>query len=166
MPKHYVSFPSGFRTPVGPDDVTANDGDVQITALHKVYADGMTVSQTWEFKSEVLECAKRLIPNLKEFLLANRGNANISYTAYEFLNDSVKFIETGRRDINCTTHIELVKLEQESITEVKKPIKSTRPDISYTLPNQRYLTYWARRPGGIEDILCTLNYIFGTNSHA
>lgn len=164
MASNYTTYPSGFKAPVIGEAETSTDVDATVVALHKLLESNNPIVQNWSFISEVLDAAKRLIPNFNEFLAINKANANISASAYDLLVETVNFINSGYRLVSLHTHLDLLNNEIRLGHKPNGQISNRKLPVAAT-PVRCALLEWSRRKGGVEDILCTLNYIFGTNPH-
>lgn len=164
MASNYTTYPSGFKAPVIGDAETSSDVNATVVALHKLLESKNPIVHNWSFISEVLDTAKLLIPNFNEFLAINKANPRISASAYDLLVETVNFINTGTRMISLYTHLNLLSNETYLGHKPSGHIESRKLPV-VAAPARCALLEWSRRPGGVEDILCTLNYIFGTNPH-
>lgn len=164
MAFNYTTYPSGFKAPVVGDAETSSDVNAAIVALHQLLESRNPVTNNWSFISEVLETAKLLIPNFNEFLAVNKTNPRISTSAYELVVEAVNFINTGNRLVSLHTHLDILNTESKLGHKPNGRVEKRKLPV-VSVPARHALLQWSRRPNGIEDILCTLNYIFGTNPH-
>lgn len=164
MASNYTTYPSGFKVPVATEGTTSTEADAQVCALHQLLEQQNPIVQNWQFISEVLDAAKRLVPSFTELAMINRDNAAITGNAYDLLVETANFINKGYRLVSLPTLLGVVIEEQQRAVDMT-PKAKVRPLIKLEVPARHALYQWAQRPGGVNDILCTLNYIFGTNPH-
>lgn len=160
MASNYTKYPSGFKVVVSNEGVSVSEADVQVKSLYDAMGTVPSIINNFQFIAEVLSCAKRLIPSMSDFIKINALSPTVSRNGYDLLRDTIEYIETGRRPLSINTYTTMVvyELPNATYTDVRKP-------IGMTIPPRQYLTRWARQPNGILDILCTLNFIFGTKPH-
>lgn len=183
----YVYYPRGYRRIVSGDvdDATMDErasrlaerkvmnsvGDDEVTALYHEWKTVGTDITDWSFVSRVIRCAARLMPNLDLFLRAQLTNRRLHGMNFDFLNEIVKVVHSGRTDLSPLTALELMDdcPEPRGISDRRK----LNRDLTISLPpgTQRAgrrpeITLWLAHSDGVEAIVCTLYVLFGTKRGA
>lgn len=161
----YQYYPTGYRVPLVDGPRTENAIDVQVAALYNEFKSNPANCENFEFRQQVIECAKRLFGQFHGWLDAQDHNVKISKHAYDFIEDTLEFISTGRRPIEILSRLGIIDSERASgkYENDKAEQRRTRLRDKLSVPSREYLYHWLRHRGGFEDMLCTLNFIFGTD---
>lgn len=91
----------------------------------------------------------------------------VNKTVQRFLNDTVKFIETGKRDAEVSTWVYLI---HESVTQPQETKagygqQQDKPVFKGKLSDDidtQFLAKWVAQPNGFNDLMWTLRILFGT----
>lgn len=166
MPKRSV-YPRGYDvvTPNGfaKLQVITVDGDTEVTQLYNQHMAKHGEYRSWAFQSAVLRAAKRLIGrSLLDWVERQTHNRNLNGPAIRFIADTIKFIETGRREISNINWLPLLtNMPQEDLIQNRKfELSSAHIDVVRKC-NNNYLQAWMDMPGGYEDLLVTLYILYG-----
>jgi hypothetical protein len=160
---HYIVYPRYFVTPLlGSDHDEKSDGDLEVVDLYAMYMNRFAKRDSWPFQERVLAVALRLFgPDFQNWLRLQNDNPKLRGMNLEFLNDTLRFIETGQRHVSYLSWIELmnemddgVSLPPQSQSSLLRPYK--------TKETAQVLQAWCRRPHGLDDLVCSLNAFFGS----
>ena len=163
MANSYQYYPVGLRAPIDGMPLQQTKADAEVQNLYKLLLANDTMTDTWKFRRLVIDAAVRLLPDFDLFIVSQHGNDRVKPNALELLNDTVEFIATGQRRVQVMTRYSIMCLEHNPPYDSartqglirKVELKSTG------LRGRDALTTWIRHEGGLEDMLCTLNALFG-----
>jgi hypothetical protein len=166
MPNHVKMFPRGYsggQSRAKP--VHSNrEGDPEITALWKQYCEPVNNSTSWQFRRLVLGCAKRLLGGRPNWFLSQDPNPWVLAYNYQFVIDTLRFIGTGRRRISIHAWPDLLsnypKNELPDVSN-RHEIADTFTQLALTTSIDALLQLWCSHPKGFDDMICTLNLLFG-----
>lgn len=157
-PRLYSSFLAGD------DNAVISDGDESIELLYKVYVDRSAHTKSWSFYKNVLQNALRLLGDPETWFTSQLANASLVGYNRQFLLDTLKYIETGARELPVESWYDLVgessprqrTLFAESGERYAAMVLPTASESSL-----RFLQQWIGRRYGFEDLLLTLHLLFG-----
>jgi len=159
-------YPRGFSSSQrdGKVDVSYNrvDGDPIVSRVFVRYMDNIS-ERSWTDKSDLFKSAYQLIgPNLAEWLAIQLQNEYLDDNAVRYLNDSLLFLQTGRRSIDNLTWFSVLsnnpnqgRPEHRKVTIEVKSLKSI-----YELEAQ-WLQLWLSWPNGLTDFTGFMYLVFG-----
>lgn len=168
-----IVYPRGFRTVVGDTKITPramesykqsiskSEGDRDVKALYELYVGGSVKVDSWEFRKRVIAIAAKRLKNFRSWLtLQVEHNDHVYGTNYDFLVDTIRFIETGSRDASPMTWLELVLAnhEAEAGVSIQRNLYLPMPQGS----DADIIARWCQKDGGFMDMLCTLHVFFGS----
>lgn len=163
-PNGYQSYPSGYRSPVWGTRLMTIAPDPQIVSLMSKYQAYLLGEDVWEFKATLIAETRRLFGDFSEWLEAQDDNVYISQTAYDLIVDTINFIKTGKRVISLSAYRGIIAMERKHGTyhsdNAERRVSSLKELL--TFPTHDYIHMWLMHPNGMEDMLCTVHFIFGT----
>lgn len=160
----YQYTPMGYRSPLyegskgepEADDLITRAWAVALTDTHGEYA-------SWEFKRKVINRAMDLFRYFPDWLNAQDDNPKLTPHMRAFLEDTLSFINSGRRRMAVTTRALCMITEQEmSSKPVYRPGRNA-PKLKSMLSGdgKDYMYKWLKHDNGFNDLLATVNVIFG-----
>lgn len=164
-PNGYQSYPTGYRSPVWGTRLMTIAPDVQIARLMKSYRSRLLDIDAWEFKATLVAETRRLFGNIKDWVEAQDQNVYISQTAYDLIAETINFIKTGKRCVSLRAHMGIIDMEREmgTFSNDNAERRITSLGDLLTFPVDDYIFMWIQHPNGLDDMLCTVHYIFGTD---
>lgn len=145
-------------TPHPEGGAVVSEGDSSISTLYDLYMGRKVNTASWAFRSQVLAQALRVFGNFQEWLEYNRSNGSLSGYNRDFLEDTVRYIQTGRRQMVVMNWIELMD-------EIDRRDRPTVVKVPLTLLSNantvQVLQAWCSHTDGIEDLVQTLYVLFG-----
>ena len=160
-----IRYPRGFLRRLNRVvDAPVTDGDAAIDELYNIYLSGKVNHQGWGFRKEVINAAARLLRNFPMFIQMQRDNPYLYGYNYDFLQDTVNYIATGRRQLSVQAWKELMFEHMPPSGDYKTRSRFVvLPEaVPYINKNvDEVVSQWCSHPNGIEDLLLTLVMIFG-----
>lgn len=145
-------------TPADEQTVVVSEGDASIDTLYDIYVCRKVNTASWTFRSEVLRQALRLFGNFQEWLEYQRANPAISGYNRDFLEDTVRYIQTGQRQMLVLNWVELM----DEIDYRERPVTTRVPLTLLSNANTvQVLQTWCSHTDGVEDLVQTLYVLFG-----
>lgn len=139
------------------------EGDQIITALFNEYQSKASSRHNTVFKLQVMTRVIQLMGPLSSWVSRQANNNPYLYdTNYEFMLDTLKFINTGKRQYsNMLTWYDLLNeypSRQPGVTidRWNSLIKNVTQDINFD-----YMSKWINQPNGFDDIMMTAMIMFG-----
>lgn len=140
-------------------------GDPKITELWMEYVNPNINTTTWEFKKRVFDQAVRLFSSQRNWFQFQERNPSLHGNNYEFVVDTLRFILTGRRHLSIHSWAELVSHEHTQQKDVSRrnQLSDFLKHHASSLRNPPFgmLQKWCSHPEGFDDMVCTLNLLFG-----
>jgi len=146
----------------------------EVEALYAEYRTSTSKNVSMDFIGRLVRTAKTLlgqnpIQHLSS-IYERRALVGVSDYSYDFLQDTVSFIETGNRPMGVNTRRQLVEFHGEDEKIIYHPLKSLPPGNSPRMkrssqPCESVYTRWLQQPNGVNDMLCTLVVLFGNQSN-
>lgn len=150
----YFYSPKGYPTCVSPEVVSQT--------LDK-YRDKKF--PTWNDRREVILLAKRLFkltrvsqPTFEGWLRLVKQSPYLKGRPTDFIKDTLRFIETGKREISVTNWEELLVDNPPRDDYYVSPL-----EINFSNPTfvSDIIVLWCVQPEGFSDMICTLEILFG-----
>lgn len=165
MPNRAKVFPRGYsggQADSQPDHKT-RDGDPEITRLWSQYTSPNNQSTAWSFRRQVIESAIRLLNFRPNWFVMQDTNPNISDYNYRFILDTLRFIATGRRHISIHSWPDLLSNKPSQPQEVSRRhgIEDTFEYHQLSRNACDIVQQWCSHPHGFDDMVWTLNLLFG-----
>lgn len=121
-------------------------------------------SASWETRRKGVAVAKHLLGRtLNAFVTRQTENAFFYGRRFDFMVDTLRYIETGKRSVSVDNWYELL----DEFPEPNKQ-RSGTPHMRQTLnlypvlTASDFISRWCSHPKGYEDMICTLNIIAGS----
>lgn len=166
MPNPVKVFPRGYSG--GQSSSIARDetrqGDPEVSRLYDVYTGPANPSNTWEFRKQVIKAAVRLFGGSTNWFLRQDPNPMVTEYNYQFLLDTLRFIATGHRRIAIYGWPDLISnYSAGSLPAVRerRDIANAFRELALTTSTEDLLQLWCQRRGGFDDLMQTLNLLFG-----
>lgn len=161
MPKSIVVYPRGF-TSVGDGDglVTLSKGDLAVELLYGMMNDRAHKHGFWGFQSQVIDAAIRLFGDFDAWVKAQREDPQLAGHAVQFIDDTLAYLETGERQMRHESWIGLIS-DTNQTARAASAASSAFNGPSTAPSTDRVLQRWCSHPNGVDDLLATLNLLFG-----
>jgi hypothetical protein len=143
-------------------NIVISEGDSTVVTLYELYVNRLTNTTSWMYRKRVLQAALRLFGRMDEWLYTQSGNAHARGYNLEYIQDTLDFIRTGKRELSNETWIELLH-EQDDVQQ--GALDARGPKSFFALKagedTPQLLQRWCAQPGGFQDLICTLHVLFG-----
>lgn len=148
----------------------------EVEVLVKEYTSIRTSHVTMDFVKRLTRIGRTLLgENVTSHLSSiyeNRGLVTESDYNYDFLQDTIKFIETGTRPMSISARVQLMEFHGDDDKVRHYPLKSFSFDRaksvrSHSAPGktgESVYTRWLNQPNGLNDMLCTVIVLFGNHN--
>lgn len=166
MPNRVKIFPRGYSGGQSTRDAShaPREGDPEINRLWQQYTSPNNQSTTWAFRRQVIQAAKRLLSGRPNWFLSQDYNPHIRDYNYQFVLDTLRFIGTGRRRISIHAWPDLVSNYPvdglDSVSE-RRDIADAFERLALTTSIDALIQLWCQQRKGFDDMICTLNILFG-----
>lgn len=150
-------------------DWSYSEGDKEVSELFDQYMSGSISLESWKLRCGVITSAVRLIGDFRNFLRLQEKFVEKEGYRYEFLQDTLRFLRTGQRQVALPTWYTLV--EGDAAYEPNPTKLSSRSsgaglialleETGLQHSSYAYLSEWCLKPAGVNDLLCTLHVLFG-----
>jgi hypothetical protein len=166
MPNAVKLFPRGYSGGQAQSRArfTERGGDEEISALWERYTSPLNQSTQWSFRAKVIGAAKRLLSGNRSWFLSQDQNPYVAEYNYQFVIDTLRFIATGRRRLSVHAWRDLVSHAPASglaSVEERHAIADAFETFKLNTSVDQLLQLWLAQPGGFDDLINTLNILFG-----
>jgi hypothetical protein len=165
MPNAASRFPRGYSGGQSSsiEDNRTLDGNKAVTDLWEDYVAPSAMTATWSFRSRALHVAMNVFTVESNWFINQDRNGYMTGYNFDFILDTLRFISTGRRQLSVHTWPDLVSHQYGEETDVSERCTLTDFMGQNGIPNNtvELLQKWCSQPGGIDDMVCTLNILFG-----
>lgn len=148
----------------GSGDIIASTGDVGLELLYKLFYDRTFNNENWAYRQSVLQAAIKLFGEFSHWLDFQYADTRISGLNREFLDDTVRFITTGEREVVVENWLELVAeagLSNQAAPSTQIAATPIARNAFAGRSTIRVLQQWCSKSGGFEDLIRTLYILFG-----
>lgn len=162
------------QVPTLRDQNTFDSFNVDVETLHNEYIFEHTRTTAFDFRRRILQAALTAFGtlNFDVWVLAQYQSPSAGDLHGRFIVDTIRFLNTGRRDMSLETWNSLLVAPQgpDHIGPVPDTVKDffgiqsggpARWHCSLT----EVIALWCSQPNGLEDLLCTLQVLFGDPNH-
>lgn len=162
MSKELSYYDSG----VAVDRTLGDDTIGSIAAvLYNRYVNRTENTNCWEFRQKAIDNAIRAFGDVKQWLNLQQFNAHLCDIAFDFIHDTVRYINTGERTVSTHTAGALIQAAVNNRVigggytgrVVRQVILA---DVLKVKP-ENVIQTWLSYEGGFEDMLCTMYILFG-----
>ena len=162
MSKELSYYDSG----VAVDRTLGDDTIGSIAAvLYNRYVNRTENTNCWEFRQKAIDNAIRAFGDIKQWLNLQQFNAHLCDIAFDFIHDTVRYINTGERTVSTHTAGALIQAAVNNRVigggytgrVVRQVILA---DVLKVKP-ENVIQTWLSYEGGFEDMLCTMYILFG-----
>lgn len=158
-----ASTPSGKLRPVG---------NRAVDKLYGQYINRAVLTTAVEFRRQVLATALHAFGtrNFEVWFSSQRQSPKVGRTHLDFLEDTIQFIWSGRRNMDVNTWLAILEAEDVgdrsgAYSELVNEFFGIRSYGLERVERNRdmvdVIQGWCSQSGGIEDMLCTLHVLFG-----
>lgn len=138
--------------------------DERVRDLMLEYTTFPTRTVHWEFRKRVIAEAKRLFGGNYNWFVMQDTNAERVDWNYKFLLDTIRFVATGRRELDI--HSWPMMLTDEPPTGLqliggRAEIANLFKKLALSTSLEAMLQKWCMQPKGFDDLMQTLNMLFG-----
>lgn len=157
-----ILYPSRFTSRGDGEGVTVSQGDVTVRSLYDIYHARTAVSRSWNYRRSVIESAIRLFGNFDVWLRDQRNNPWIVGHNRKFIEETVDFIHGKPRLLSVHVWQDLI----EDTSDIGRSLSINALGIDLSSKGRgesttQMLQQWMSRPNGIDDLILTLNVLFG-----
>lgn len=160
--KVYGYYPLGYRRVLRPGEKKLDASpDDNVTLEYLKWQRDRAGFRSWDTHEPTIRLALLMFGDFKAWLREQQTNQNLSRSAWEFLLETIRFINTGHRHINVFTHMSLVLTDKTHFNTY--PLNQRKEVlVDLLLPSaENVIAHWLRQPGGYSDLLCSLVTYFG-----
>lgn len=167
MPNRAKLFPRGYSGGQAESvrTHTQRGGDSEVVKLWDAYTDPQNHSELWTFRRWAIRVAHQMFhENGLNWFITQDTNPMVHEYNYQFLIDTLRFIGTGRRQISIHAWPDLVSnhpVKGLNDVSTRHAIADTLKDLGNTTDVDALIQMWCSREGGFDDMVCTLNILFG-----
>lgn len=118
----------------------------------------------WDFQKRVIAEALRLFGGNYNWFIMQDSNAQRVDWNYKFLLDTIRFIATGRRELSIHTWPMMVTDEPPAglqLIGVRTDVANLFKTLALSTSPEAMIQRWVSQPGGFDDLMYTLNILFG-----
>ena len=143
-----------------------------IEALYQRYNNDHRLLKQFAFREELLKLAKVAFStfNLEVWFSAQLNSPSLTATHRRFLNDTLRFIETGTREVNIETWMGLIYPRTATTADTKTEVAikyyfgkdHEYSRVSNQLPEA--IGQWTMRSEGMYDLLIFLTIVFSKHT--
>ena len=164
----FIIYPSGFAVHC-PDTsgISTEENDSVVAALYTGVIDGGLDATLPDNFMNILNAGVRLLGSGVRWASIQRHNPNISRLQAEFVQDTLNYIQTGRRRMYPHTWLSLLdepnKAHYKPIVLGGVPVHqqlAVPEEFTKGVPSQ-IIARWLAHEGGAVDMICALNIMFG-----
>lgn len=166
-------YPRGYLIRVAPGslqvdlaniDIQSVEQDGVLEDLYRLYAGQDVNRESWDFRKRVIDRCSQLYGDFYRWLLLQLGgNDNIYDLNLEFLEDTIKFIRTGHRNMSVYTWYELLRESPDAQPGVAGIHRIRALGLTDPKEFNNWMGKWCSHPGGFDDMLCTTRVLFGVS---
>lgn len=157
-------YPRGFIAPSPRSDIIRVTGSGDVTALYDQMMQRSVNTNGWAYQKRVLQVAMNCFNNFPLFINTQKNNPFLYGYNYEFLIDTLRYVQTGRRRVSVQNWLALLLENHQPNNDYRD--RSSSKDIGGLLQSvgpadTTVVANWVSRPGGLNDLVVSLYIMFG-----
>lgn len=157
-------YPSRFTTRIEGDGVQNSKGDLNVASIFEIYRNRTAISRSWTFRKSVLETALFLFQDFDLWVKDQLANPEIQGLRRQFLDDTLGFIQGRPRASSISIWQDLIHDSTDFQRVLTLRELNLKPGLVGSQENTaNVLARWCARRDGIEDLIWTLQILFGRN---
>ncbi|WP_144106603.1 hypothetical protein [Paraburkholderia sp. BCC1886] len=147
------------------------DASPVVETIYAQYIKRPIETNTFDFREKILLAALDAFghPNFLSWYEAQLQSPSVGDTHLRFLDDTLRFISTGRRNMSLETWASFLQMSEGGVRPaVVAPYAASYFEARLGRSNDRSpvslietIIAWTSQPGGFEDLLGTLHLLFG-----
>lgn len=157
---------------ISPPKFVMRQGYEAVNKLYIEYVNFPRRVRYWNYRKKVIDLALKVLSAHGDtnWFLLQVLNTGLHKQNQAFLKDTVRFIATGRRRISINAWPVLVTSEVASEVgsspeiDLAETLKEFGYD--YNTSNANLVQRWCSQPNGFNDLICTLNILYGSQPEA
>ncbi|MCO6704706.1 hypothetical protein [Streptomyces sp. CHB9.2] len=157
-------YPRGFIAPSDRMDISRVSGSADVNTLYTALIEGTVDRNGWTFQKRALRVAMGCFSNFALFLNTQKNNPFLYGYNYEFLLDTLKYIQTGRRRVSVQNWLALLTENPKPSNDYRERNASKEIREFYqkvgTAPS-KVVSEWISHPEGLNDLVISLYIMFG-----
>lgn len=157
-------YPRGFIAPSPRGDIIRVTGSGDINAVYDQMMQRTVNHNGWSFQKRVLQVAMNCFSNFPLFINTQKNNPFLYGYNYEFLIDTLRYIQTGRRRVSVQNWLALLLENHRPNNDYRD--RGSSKDIQDFMQavgsaDSTVVATWVSRPGGLNDLVVSLYIMFG-----
>ena len=162
MSKELSYYDSG----VAVDRTLCDDTIGSIAAvLYNRYVNRTENTNCWEFRQKAIDNAIRAFGDIKQWLNLQQFNTHLCDIAFDFIHDTVRYINTGERTVSTHTAGALIQAAVNNRVigggYTGRVVRQVILADALKVKPENLIQTWLSYEGGFEDMLCTMYILFG-----
>ena len=119
--------------------------------------------QTWLHRGEGIRHAKFLFGDFSQWLYGQLDGEFLYGRRLDFLEDTLRFITMGRRNVSVQNWNDLLEDFPETAVHINRNTAEAQLKRAFpvALTTVDVIVNWCSQPGGFDDMVCTLDILFG-----
>lgn len=160
--KVYGHYPLGFRRVLRPGERKLDsDPDGAVVNQYLKWQQDRAGIRSWASYEEGIKLAIQLFGDFHKWATEQQSNPELGRHAFDFIQETIRFINTGKRQVNLHTHASLILMDVESFSTYPPADRKVRLVDLLEASSETVIAHWLRQDGGYSDMLCSLNVFFG-----
>lgn len=156
-------YPRGFIVPAPGNQVVPDQGHRGVDHLLDCLFSGKVNSNGFSYYREVFPVAMEIYSDFPTFLRTQKNNPFLYGYNYEFLLDTLKFIQTGCRKVSIHNWKPLLAEWAEPHSDHRQRASSGQLDGMCRYTTVDIVSQWCSHPGGFDDMVMTMGLMFGSS---
>lgn len=138
--------------------------DERVRDLMLEYTTFPTRTVHWDFRRRVITEAIRLFGGNYNWFIMQDANAQRVNWNYKFLLDTIRFIATGRRELDINSWPMMLTDEPPTglqLIGARSDIADLFRKLALQTSTEAMIQKWCMQPKGFDDLMNTMNLLFG-----
>lgn len=142
--------------------VAFRDGQPEVVALFNEFCAPGAATATWAFRRRIIRLAKKIFTSQSNWFIGIDDDKTIQNYNYEFILDTVRYIATGHRRISVHSWPDLIGHNQPNlVSKEHTAVRALFKELALVNDMVALIQRWCTHKGGVEDLMYTLNILFG-----
>lgn len=158
-----IHYPRGFIIPMVDGGLIRNPGNPDVERLYDLLIGNLANVNGWSYRRLVFPTAMAVFGDFATFLSTQKLNPFLYGYNYEFLIDTLRFIETGRRRISVQNWFDLLLENHEPNNDWRTRSNAELESFTrkYRSDTAAVVSRWVSHDGGFNDLVVSMHILFG-----
>ncbi len=157
-----IIHPRGYTRQVSAGTgIVRSTGDAEVNQIYDELIQRQSNMESWDFRKRAMLLGVRVFNEFFRWAMDQQNNSAIQSYNYDFLVDTLNFINTGKRQLTTVNWLYLVSEESYPNRGANMVRQHPLPLGMFNNKSEEVVSKWVGQPDGLEDMITSMFVLFG-----